>query len=174
MTNPSTQRVVAVDTNVLVWGMRKKGPQDKVRHARYLFTELEYAKAQIIIPSIVVAEYLAPISPRDRGTVVAAMSERFRIEPFDVKDAVTAAELWDLGKAGRQMQHSNARTTLRADTLIVATAKNHGATEFYTEDDDCYAMAEKIMKAKRLPTIAPNLFEQGGSGEEECPPSPKT
>jgi predicted nucleic acid-binding protein len=160
VTDPAKQRVVAVDNNILVWAIRKKGPQDKVLHARYLFTELERDKAQIIVPSIVVAEFLAPISPQDRGLVVAAISERFRIEPFDIKDAVVAAELWDAGKAGRHMQHPNARTTLRADSLIVATAKNHGATEFYTEDDDCFAMASKIMDARRLPVIAPSLFDQ--------------
>ncbi len=90
------------------------------------------------------------------------MNERFRIEPFDFKDAVTAAELWDAGKAGRCMQHPNARTTLRADCLIVATVKNHGATEFYTEDNDCYAMAERVVETKHLPTIAPSLFEEEG------------
>jgi predicted nucleic acid-binding protein len=91
---------------------------------------------------------------------VAAISERFRIEPFDIHDVVTAAELWDDGKSGRQMGQPNTRTVLRADCLIVATAKNHGASVFYTEDDACFAMAAKIMVAKRLPTEAPIRFEQ--------------
>jgi predicted nucleic acid-binding protein len=160
VTDNGKKRVVAVDTMVLVWAIRKKGPKDKILHAGYLFKELQQAKAQVIVPSIVVAEYIAPINPQDRIKVVAAITERFRIEPFDIKDVVTAAELWDWGRAGRPMQRPGARTALRADSLIVATARNHGATEFYTEDEACFAMANRIMTAKRLPTIAPSLFEQ--------------
>ena len=159
MTNRRNQRVVAVDTNILVWGVRRKGPPEKIEYAGYLFKELEQEGAQIVIPSIVVCEYINIVSPSDRGKVVAAINERFRIEPFDIKDVVTAAELWDFGKAGRKMQQPNARAVLRADALIIATAKNHGATEFYTEDNDLFTMANKIMTAKRLPTMPPTLFE---------------
>jgi predicted nucleic acid-binding protein len=86
------------------------------------------------------------------------MSERFLIEPFDARDAILAAELWNEGKSTREMKTRGSRVCLRADALIVATAKNHGATEFFTEDNDCFNMASKVMVAKRLPTIAPDLF----------------
>ena len=159
MTEPRNQRVVAVDTMTLVWGIRRKGPKDRISHAGYLFKELEEDEAQIIVPSVVVLEFITPIRSSDeRANVIAALTERFLIEPFDVRDAALAAELWNEGKSKREMKKEGARACLRADALIVATAKNHGATEFYTEDNDCFEMANKVMTAKRLPSIAPNLF----------------
>lgn len=160
MTAADRKRVVAVDTMVLVWALQKSGtPEEHVAHAGYLFKQLEDEKAEIVIPTVVVAEFIAPIKAEERGRVVGALNERFRIEPFDMRDVVTAAELWDAGKSGRPMKQPNARMALRADCLIVATAKNHGASVFYTEDDACFAMAAKVMEAKRLPTIAPSLFD---------------
>jgi predicted nucleic acid-binding protein len=153
MSEPNS-RIVAIDTNVLVWGVRKKGPADKMLYAGYLFDELSQDEAQIIIPSIVAAEFITDIPPDARAKVIAELSVRFRIEPFDAKDAILAAELWDIGKAGRQMAQPGARTTLRADTLIVATAKNHGAKEFYSDDGDCRDLASKFMTAKPLPKMA--------------------
>jgi predicted nucleic acid-binding protein len=145
----------------LVWGIRKKGPPEKITHAGYLFKQLERDKAQIIVPTVVLAEFVTPIrSSDDRAKVVAEMSARFLVEPFDIKDVILAAELWNHGKSNRQMGKDGARTSLRADALIVATAKNHGAKEFFTEDNDCFDMANKVMTAKRLPTIADGLFEK--------------
>jgi len=158
--------MVAVDTNTLHWAVRKQGSSDKITHARYLFQELERDKAQIIVPSIVVAEYIIPVPPNLRSPVVAKLGQRFIIEPFDAKDATLAAKLWDYGKAHRNMGAQNSRTTLRADTLIVATAVNHGATEFYTDDADCLALAKTVMVAKPLPTIPPDLFSYGDDQEE--------
>jgi predicted nucleic acid-binding protein len=160
VTNPPAPRIVAIDTMTLIWGVRKDGPEDRIAHAGYLFRELERDKAQIIVPSIVVLEYVTAIqSPGDRANVIGAISERFCVEPFDVKDVDLAARLWQQFKPALQVDQEGARTKMRADTLIVATAKNHGATEFYTEDTDCFRMASTVMVAKRLPTIPVDLFE---------------
>jgi predicted nucleic acid-binding protein len=152
---------VAIDTMTLIWGVRKKGPKDKLEHARNLFVKLDHDEAQIVVPSVVVAEHVTPIdTPEDRAAVIAAMTERFLIEPFDVRDAALAAGLFRYGKSNRDMKAMGARICLRADSLIVATAKNHGAEVFYTEDRDCFAMAQKAgMTAKELPKISDSLFE---------------
>jgi len=155
------QRVVAMDSMVLVWGVRKSGTPEDIKRAGFLFKELEQDEAQIIIPSIVVAEFITPIRTSEgRARTVAAMSERFFIAPFDAMDAVLAAELWNAGKSRREMGKRGARVCLRADALIVATAKNHGAKEFFTNDDTCFRMAESVMTATRLPKMAPDLFSQ--------------
>ncbi len=143
----------------LVWGIRKKGQADKVEHAKYLFAQLEEEEAQIIIPSVVIAEFVIPFKTRkEREDVIARMRNRFLIAPFDARDAALAAELWLAGKSGRQMKKDNARVCLRADSLIIASARNHGARVFYTDDEDCFNMAKTVMEAKKLPTIPPDLF----------------
>jgi len=155
----TAQSIVSFDSMTLVWGIRKKGSPEAVQRAKYLFAQLESEEAQIILPSIVIAEFVTPLpSPREREEVVAAMRERFLIAPFDAKDAIRAAKLWNDGKDRRQMRKHGARVCLRADALIVATACNHGARVFYTEDKDCFRMAETVMVAKHLPTIAPHLY----------------
>lgn len=148
----------------LVWGIRQSGPADKVKRAGYLFQQLAQNDAQVIVPSVVVAEFITPIPTEvERTRAVAAISERFRIEPFDAQDAILAVRLWNEGK-NRLKGIKGSRVSLRADAFIVATAFNHGALEFFTEDDDCFKMASSIMQARRLPTIAPSLFE-GAGGE---------
>lgn len=159
MTKQDPQRIVAIDSMTLVWGVSKKGDPDGIKHAKYLFMQLNEEKAQIVIPSVVVAEYITPCSSRrEREEVVAALGERFIIAPFDAKDAIEAADLWNCGKRKRERKRPGARVRLRADTLIIATAHNHGAQVFYTDDQDCFTMASRIMQAKHLPTIPPNLF----------------
>ena len=159
MTKQPHKLIVSLDSMTLVWGIRKKGQPDKVKHARYLFELLEKEEAQIIIPSVVIAEFVIPFKTRkEREDVIARMRDRFLIASFDARDAILAAELWVAGKSGRQMKKDDARVCLRADSLIIATAYNHGARVFYTDDGDCFNMASKVMEAKRLPTIPPDLF----------------
>ena len=159
MTKPIHQLIVSLDTMTLVWGIRKEGTADKVKHARYLFQHLEKDKAQILIPSIVVAEFVIPLNTRkEREEVIARMRDRFIIAPFDAKDAALAAELWREGKKNREMKKKGARVWLKADALIIATAYGHGAQIFYTDDDDCFNMASKVMNTKRLPNIPPDLM----------------
>jgi len=152
----SFKRVVAIDCMTLIWGVRKKGPPEKIKHAAILFDQLDNEDATIILPSIVVAEYLTAVPGKDHERTITAM-KRFQIEPFDVRDASLAARLWNEGKTKRQMGTQGARIALRADSLIIATAKNRGAQEFFTEDSDCLKMAAKIMTASRLPTMSPFL-----------------
>lgn len=145
----------------LVWGIRRRGDPKKVKHARYLFESLDKEKAQIIVPSIVVMEFVVPCkTPKERDDVIARMRSRFLIAPFDAKDAALAANLWCDGKNARQMNKSGARVCLKADALIIATALGHGAEVFYTDDDDCFNMAQKVMRAKRLPTIGSHLWSE--------------
>ena len=124
-----------------------------------LFQHLERDKAQILIPSIVIAEFVIPLNSRkEREEVIARMRDRFIIAPFDAKDAALAAELWREGKKDREMKKQGARVWLKADALIIATACGHGAQIFYTDDDDCFNMASKVMTTKRLPNIPPDLM----------------
>ena len=162
MSPPKLKRIVAIDTMTLIWGVRKQGNKDKLQHARNLFQMLEREEAQVIVPSVVVAEFVTAFqSSEDRALAIAAISKRFLIEPFDVKDAALAAQLWHYGKTQREKKVAGSRICLRADSLIVATAKNHGAEIFYTEDQHCRDLATAAkMIARELPRIPDSLFEQ--------------
>ncbi len=152
MSYEQNRRIVAIDSMTLIWGVRRDGPQDDIKHARILFDELEHNKAIIIVPAIVVAEYLTAIKPSDMEKTAIEIGKLFHIAPFDVRDAVLAAKLYKDGKSKRNLNKPGTRICLRADTFIVATAKNHGALEFYTDDKDCLEMAKRAgLQAKNLP-----------------------
>jgi len=81
------------------------------------------------------------------------------IIPFDVKCASLAANLFSIGKELRQGGIPGGRACLRADTLIIASAKMYGAKVFYSDDDDCVKLAGQVMTAKKLPDQPNTLFE---------------
>ena len=161
--------IVAVDSMTLVWGIRRRGQPDKVKHARYLFENLEKEKAQIVVPSIVVAEFVIPLkTSKEREEMIVRLQKRFLIAPFDAKDAAVAADLWHDGKKTREMRQPGARVRLKADAMIVATAYGHGAQAFYTDDDDCFNMVQKIMLARRLPKIGAHLWADVEQAEDDA------
>lgn len=120
----------------------------------FLFTELNEDKAQIVLPAIVVAEYLGPIPPEQQSEVTAAISERFIVVPFDLRSAAISARLFEEGKAQLPPGKPGARRQLKADAMIIATAVAHGAREFYSEDEACLRLAGTVVEAKRLPNAA--------------------
>jgi hypothetical protein len=66
------------------------------------------------------------------------------------------------------MKMPGARVRLRADTLIVATAHAHGVQVFYTDDDDCFNMAKKLITdVRRLPIVGPHLWADKEYSQEE-------
>lgn len=166
MSAKDTPRIVAVDTMILVWGIREarlpeRDQSTPHKQAKWLFQGLDSEQSQVIIPAVALAEYLTPIHEKDHAENVATLSKRFLIQPFDVNCASLAARLFQVGKSVRPMKSPAARKCLRADCLIVATAHVHGATAFYSADGDCRKLAQKLSgwTVQGLPDIAPSLFE---------------
>lgn len=153
--------ITAIDAMVLVWGIRRDGTEEEVKRAAWLFKILERDNSQIILPATALSEYLIPYRPSEHADVIAQLSRRFFLAPFDVKCAALAARLFSIGKAERHMGKRNARKLLKSDAYIVATAAVHGARLFYSNDKWCRKLAEKAgLTARDLPDIAPDLFSQ--------------
>ena len=118
----------------------------------------------MILPSVALAEYLTPIDLVHHKEVIAALTKRFIVPPFDVRCASLAASLFAQGKDLRLRGKGDVRKTLRADSLIIATAVVHGARTLYTGDGDCRKLAAKVprLEVKDLPDIPPDLFAFSG------------
>ena len=98
---------------ILIWGVRRQGNGDMVEYAGYLFRQLEEDEAQVILPSVVVAEFLTQSKTQaERTHVLAELSKRFILVPFDARDAVLAAELWRYGNTKIRGQHTDSLTAL--------------------------------------------------------------
>lgn len=154
--------IIAIDTQALVWGVRHEGPDEMQQQARWLFEYIEQADALVVLPTVVLSEFLTGVKQQDRPRVAQAISERFTVAAFDSKAAYLAAELYQSSENSKPKGVPGGRSVLRADSMIVATAKAFGAEIFISHDTACRKMAKKIgLIDMDLPNIEPNLyFEQ--------------
>lgn len=159
---------VALDTPVLVWALpwpsKTKATQDEVvmrQRARLLLRDLVKVDAKIIVPSIVASEYLIGVPADKRGQVLSEISSRFFCASFDILASEWAAKLWHQARALPKEEQPQQRQVIRADTMIVASAKVAGAKHFYSHDAFCRKVAEYAgMAARDLPTHPENLYEK--------------
>jgi predicted nucleic acid-binding protein len=159
---------VALDTNILIWGGLRPPNADGAplsSHAaemtyrsQALLIDLEKKGEKIIVPVVSVAELLVPIDLNQRGAFLAVLTTRFFCPPFDMHAASLAAELWRFHRSLPASEHLD-RKLLKADVLIVATAKVAGASAFYSHDAKCRKLAIHAgMKAFDLPTHCEDMF----------------
>jgi predicted nucleic acid-binding protein len=109
-------------------------------------------KGVIILPVIAISELLVPVPDANKGAVIATLEKLFLCAPFDVQAASIAAELFAKRDKIPQKQRYDKRYVLKADAMIIASAKAAGATEFYTHDESCRALAKLEMASYDLPT----------------------
>jgi predicted nucleic acid-binding protein len=150
--------IVGIDTQTLVWAVRRQGLPEQLERAKWLFEELGAEQAQVLVPTVVVSEYLIPADKRSHASIIEAINRRFLVKPYDVECASLAAELFKIGKPLRPAGVPMGREVLRADTMIIATAKVHKAKTFYSNDADCRKLASHVMDARDLPLNSPYLY----------------
>lgn len=165
MTQPS--KVISVDTCILVWGIQKTArskEQEKsiVPRAEYLLADrVDDENLRLIIPSIVVGEYLVKTTKNEKE-VLSQFLQNSLVVDYNYAAARIAAEIWSKRKSIKN-ELSSIRHCISADCKIIATAKAHGASVIYTENDDLIKLARLInYPAKRLPPVPPRngeLFE---------------
>ena len=152
--------LVAIDTMILVWGLRRAGQEEQIKRADWLIDSFDENNVQVIVPSVCLAEYLIPCDPATHNDTIAELAKRFILAPFDARGAALAARLFVEGKKDRKMATKNARNLLKSDSLIIATAAVHGARTFYSDDTQCRSLASRVpgLTTEGLPTVAPDLW----------------
>jgi predicted nucleic acid-binding protein len=156
---------VGVDTMVMIWGLKKVNPRttpqnvaEMCERAAILFQNLK--NQRIIVPTIVVAELLCGIAPKDHGSFVAEIQQRFFCPPFDLGACALSAKLWQFHKGLPDEEKITSRPLLKADIMIVATAKTAGARRFYSHEPTCRKLAQEAqMEALPLPTHRENVLD---------------
>lgn len=164
--------IVGIDSMILIYAglvpskaSKSGGLGDLVFRAQILLHDLR--KDTIVLPTVAIAELLVPVPATQRGLLVASLAERFVCPTFDQQAASIAADLWSRHKKLSPNVQYESRHILRADAMIVASAKAAGATDFYTNDSSCRALADLIMKGRGLPTHSENLFIKEELAENE-------
>lgn len=154
--------MIGIDSMVLIyagWVPRKSGKLSKELEELAVRSQLllhMHSKDIIVLPTIAVAELLVPVPAAQKGELTSKLSSRFLCPSFDMPAAAIAAELWsEHNKLPSNLQYTS-RHVLRADAMIVAAARSAGATEFYSNDKRCRALADLVMTGCELPTRDPN------------------
>ncbi|HVA48043.1 MAG TPA: PIN domain-containing protein [Pirellulales bacterium] len=160
----------AIDAMVLMWAMRalstarpKSATDDDLalqQRAWMLLEMLHDEKRQIVVPTVAVAELLAGIPHAQHGQFVAEMQQRFFMPPFDIRAASVSAKLWQ-DHRGLPKADQLSRSVLKADALIIATAKVAGATDFYSHERKARRLAELAgLSGKDLPVHTGNFLHE--------------
>lgn len=158
---------VGIDSMVLIYAglVPAKGKIPNKRSELTVRAKLLLHRAKsdvIILPTIAMSEVLIRVPASRKGLLVSKLSDLFVCATFDLRAAAIAAELWANHNKLPKNQKYDSRHTLRADTLIVATAKSAGASVFYTHDSKCRALAGTVMEGRDLPTSDPDdMFARG-------------
>jgi predicted nucleic acid-binding protein len=157
---------VAVDTTILIYMF--KDPESAAstpeqaeyqRRGNVLLRDLEEQEAELIVPSIVIGEYLCGINPKLHSRVIAEFNDRFYAIPsFDLAASAKAAELW-IAHRKLPKEDQLIRNHLKVDVMIIACAKVARATRYYSHEPKCRTIAKLAgMTPRDLPTHSENLL----------------
>lgn len=155
-----------LDNNILIWGVRgvaTSGQEEMIQRAQTFFEDLDTSDADILVPSVVVAEFLAGVPKQQHLGLLDVLNRRFQVVPFDVRTAAVAAELWrdaaernpHLKDQIREAFPGTERAKIKADLMILATALARGADVLYTHDGPLKMAAEGRIEVRELPPPRP-------------------
>jgi predicted nucleic acid-binding protein len=150
--------VDAVDTSILIWGVKRESPPDRpdmVSRCVALIESLKGKRSVIMIPSIVVAEYLADFPLERQAEQRQIFGHHFFIAPFDARAATIAGEIYSKTTIHQAQSDTGiCRQCLKADLKIIATAIAHGAARIYTNDKHFTKLACGRIIVEGIPLLA--------------------
>jgi predicted nucleic acid-binding protein len=158
---------VALDTMILIWGQvhpgsRRGNPRqrdlvDLQTRSLFLLDMLQEAEETVIVPTVTVSELLLGVEMERHDSFLIEIQERFFCPTFDLRAAAMAARLWQSHRKLPKDQQLQ-RTVLRADVMILATAKVAGAVRFYSHEAKVRRLAEQVgLEALDLPDRHPDM-----------------
>lgn len=110
-----------------------------------LLNRANEARGRLLIPAIVLTEYLLGIDRNHCNEHVAALSASTAIEvlPFDETAAIECALMVE-GDELDQMTSNEVKSKTRADRQVLATALVAGVDELWTHDQNLYRKAKML------------------------------
>lgn len=157
---------VCLDNHILIWGIRgisTPGQEDMISRTQALFEDLDGSDGDVMVPSVVVTEFLAGVPKPQHTGLLEVLNRRFQLPPFDVRTAAVAAGLWreaaernpHLRELVREAFPGTEKAKIKADMMILATALVRNADVLYTHDGALRKIAEGLIKVRDLPPPRP-------------------
>jgi hypothetical protein len=156
--------IIGIDSMILIYAeivpsksAKRCSDFDDLRlRSRLLLVMAKRKNNKILLPTVAVSELLVPVPKSQQGPLIALLQQSFICPPFDLPAASIAADLLFRHKKLPQDQQYDERQVVRADAMIVASAKAAGATDFFSHDRKCRTLAGLVMPAHDLPTQDPD------------------
>lgn len=153
--------LVCLDTHLLIWGIKEEateGQEEMVHKTRLFFKWLGDHDINVMIPSVVLGEFLMLVPPELHEKVSSIFHKNFIVVPYDASSASCFAKIWQAKNSDGTIERlknetSATREKLKADCQIVATAITHGASCIYSYDGDLAKFAEGYIEVKQIPDI---------------------
>ncbi len=157
---------VCLDNHILIWGIRgisTGGQEGMINRSQALFEDLDGSDADVMVPAVVVSEFLAGVPRPQHPGLLEVLNRRFQLPPFDVRTAAVAAGLWreaaernpHLREVIREAFPGTEKAKIKADMMILATALVRKADVLYTHDGQLGTIADGLIEVRELPPPRP-------------------
>ena len=162
-------RLICFDNHVLIWGLKEQSQEDQedmITKTKKFINSIDDKDTLVLIPSIVLAEFLMPIPATLHAMVINLFNKNFIVAPFDALAASKHALIWQTNKppekASKTIKDGTTKAELKADSMIVATAVSRKADCIFSHDNNLKAMAKGFIDVMEIPFIAeePEMFEK--------------
>lgn len=154
-------KIVCIDNHVLIWGIKEyatEGQENMILRAKSFFNECRENETIVMVPSIVVGEFLTSIEPNYHAMTINLLQNAFQIAPYDAQASTIFAKIWRekhtsnlLHTMRNEMQAT--RAELKADCMIVATAIARKAEKIYSHDVKLKNFAIGKIEVVEIPEI---------------------
>lgn len=156
--------LACLDTHILIWAIQRvarAGQEEMIPRARALLAQLDKDRVPVVVPSVVIGEFLLGLPIDEYPIYQEVITRRFIVVPYDLRAAVHFARVWrekrDVKVIEVLQQAGATRTELRADTMIVATALAVGATVIYGHDTGVKNLADGFIEFRNVGEIEAQL-----------------
>ena len=150
--------ILCIDSMVIVWGIKKKptdGQESMIGAAEYFFEWADQQEHEIIIPTVVLAEVLAPETLEMREQYLHVIEEAFLIKNFDIRAALKYAQMlnsrFEVVKNIASEQNVT-RQRMKIDHIIIATAMVNSAHAIVSYDGPLKKFAEGFINVIEFPS----------------------
>jgi predicted nucleic acid-binding protein len=151
--------VACLDTNIVIWGIQGRAHPSQgemVSRSRALIANLRKEKVRVIIPSIVLGEFLIGLPLDEHPRYEQLVRSKFPIIPYDFAASMIFARIWrtktDEQTIARIKAEENppTRAQLRADLMIIATAISAGCSCIYGHERRFYQYTEGFIRFEHI------------------------
>lgn len=148
--------LVILDSQIFIWGIKLEDNHNQrldVQRARTLIRSLEDHRRKIVVPTPQLAELLSGCNPEKRQELLALITKRYQVIPFDILAATKFGELLHATLKDTEIRDyfrnkDIYKARMKFDCMIVSSAITRGVRCIYTHDADLarYAMGQIPIK----------------------------